>query len=78
MRDYIITIFGAFFICCNQCKTFKGSCNKKSYKKFDVTIDITSNECYSTNNTKDVYKEMLANPEVEVSVSSSILKILMV
>ena len=49
MRDYIITIFGAFFICCNQCKTFKGSCNKKSYKKFDVTIDITSNKCYSTN-----------------------------
>lgn len=41
MRDYIITIFGAFFICCNQCKTFKGSCNKKSYKKLDVTIDIT-------------------------------------
>ena len=49
MRDYIITISGAIFICCNQCKTFKGSCNKKSYKKFDVTIDITSNKCYSTN-----------------------------
>ena len=32
-----------FFICCIQCKTFKGSCNKKSYKKFDVTIDITLN-----------------------------------
>ena len=32
MRDYIITIFGAFFICCNQCKTFKGSCNKKVTK----------------------------------------------
>ena len=49
MRDYIITISGAVFICHNQCKTFKGSCNKKSYKKFDVTIDITSNKCYSTN-----------------------------
>ena len=49
MRDYIITISGAFFICCNQCKNFKESCNKKSYKKFDVTVDITSNECYSTN-----------------------------
>ena len=49
MRDYIITISGAFFICCNQCKTFKESCNKKGYKKFDVTIDITSNKCYSTN-----------------------------
>ena len=24
------------------------SCNKKNYKKFDVTIDITLNECYST------------------------------
>ena len=44
MRDYIITTSGAFFICYNQCKIFKGSCNKKSYKKFDVTIDITLNE----------------------------------
>ena len=25
---------------------------------------------FCTNNTKDVYKDMLANPEVEVSVSS--------
>ena len=33
MRDYIITISEAFFICCNQCKTVKESCNKKSYKK---------------------------------------------
>lgn len=48
MCDYIITISEAFFICCIQSKTFKGSCNKKSYKKFDVTIDITTNECYST------------------------------
>ena len=46
--NYIITISGAFFICCIQCKTFKGSCNKKSYKKLDVTIDITLNKCYST------------------------------
>ena len=44
MSDYIITISEAFFICCNQCKTVKGSCNKKSYKKNDVTIDITSNK----------------------------------
>ena len=49
MRDYIIIISGAFFICYNQCKIFKGSCNKKSYKKFDVTIDITLSECYSMN-----------------------------
>ena len=49
MRDYIITISGAFSLLHNQCKIFKGSCNKKSYKKFDVTIDITSNKCYSTN-----------------------------
>lgn len=48
MCDYIITISEAFFICCIQSKTFKGSCNKKSYKKFDVTIDVTTNECYST------------------------------
>ncbi|MBT9770129.1 hypothetical protein GPK74_09225 [Coprococcus catus] len=27
MRDYIITISGVFFVCHNQCKTFKGSCN---------------------------------------------------
>ena len=27
---------------------------------------------FCTNNTKDVYKDMLANPEVEVSVSSLI------
>lgn len=47
MRDYIITIFGAFFVCRNQCKTFKRSCNKKSYKNFVVTIDITLNKCYS-------------------------------
>ena len=45
MCDYIITISEAFFICCIQSKTFKGSCNKK----FDVTINITSNKCYSTN-----------------------------
>ena len=44
MRDYIITFFGAFFICCNQCKTFKESCNKKVTKKLDVTIDITLNK----------------------------------
>lgn len=43
MRDYVITISGAFFDCYNRCKTFKGSCNKKSYKKLDVTIDITLN-----------------------------------
>ena len=49
MRDYIITISEAFLICCIQSKTFKGSCNKKSYKRFDVTIDITTNKCYSTN-----------------------------
>lgn len=48
MRDYIITISEAFFVCHNQCETFKESCNKKSYKKFDVTIDITLNKCYST------------------------------
>ena len=48
MRDYIITISGVFFVCHNQCKTFKESCNKKGYKKFDVTIDITLNRCYST------------------------------
>lgn len=48
MRDYIITISEAFFVCHNQCETFKESCNKKSYKKLDVTIDITSNKCYST------------------------------
>ena len=48
MRDYIITISEAFLICCIQSKTFKGSCNKKSYKRFDVTIDITINKCYST------------------------------
>ena len=46
MRDYIITISGAFSLLHNQCKIFKGSCNKKSYKKFDVTIDITLNKCY--------------------------------
>ena len=45
MRDYIITISEAVFVCHNQCKTFKGSCNKEGYKKkFDVTIDITLNE----------------------------------
>lgn len=44
MRDYIITISGAFFDCYNQYKTFKGSCNKEGYKKFDVTIDITLSE----------------------------------
>ena len=49
MRDYIITISGVFFVCHNQCKTFKESCNKKSYKKSDVTIDVTLNKCYSTN-----------------------------
>ena len=49
MRDYIIIISGAFFICYNQCKIFKGSCNKESYKKIDVTIDITLSECYSMN-----------------------------
>lgn len=27
MRDYIITISGVFFVCHNQCKTFKESCN---------------------------------------------------
>ena len=43
MRDYIITISEAVFVFHNQCKIFKRSCNKKSYKKFDVTIDITSN-----------------------------------
>ena len=48
MCDYIITISGVFFDCHNQCKTFKGSCNKKSYKRFNVTIDITLNKCYST------------------------------
>ena len=47
MRDHIITISGAFFICYDQCKIFKGSC-KKSYKKFDVTVDITLNKWYST------------------------------
>ena len=48
MCDYIITISGVFFDCHNQYKTFKGSCNKKSYKRFNVTIDITLNKCYST------------------------------
>ena len=48
MRDYIITISGAVFVCHNQCKTFKESCNKEGYKKLDVTIDITLNKCYST------------------------------
>ena len=48
MRDYIITFFGAFFICCNQCKTFKESCNKKVTKRLDVTIDITLHKCSST------------------------------
>ena len=48
MRDYIITISGAFLLFHNQCKIFKGSCNKKSYKRFNVTIDITLNKCYST------------------------------
>ncbi len=42
MSDYIITISGAFSFF-NQCKIFKMSCNKKSYKKFDVTIAITLN-----------------------------------
>ena len=32
MRDYIITISGAFFVCHNQCKIFKVSCNKKVTK----------------------------------------------
>lgn len=49
MCDYIITISEAFFVCHNHCKLFKVSCNKKSYKKSDVTIDITLNKCYSTN-----------------------------
>ena len=44
MRDYIITISEAVFVSHNQCKTFKGSCNKESYKKFDVTIYITLNK----------------------------------
>ena len=32
MRDYIITIFGAFFICCNQCKPLKEVVTKKVTK----------------------------------------------
>ena len=43
MRDYIITISGVFFVCHNQCKTFKGSCNKKSYKKADM---VQSYNCW--------------------------------
>ena len=43
MRDYIITISGAFSYVKINVKPLKGVVTKKSYKKFDVTIDITLN-----------------------------------
>lgn len=43
MSDYIITISGAFSFFIINVKSSKGVVTKKSYKKFDVTIDITLN-----------------------------------
>ena len=44
MSDYIITISGAFSFFIINVKSSKGVVTKKSYKKLDVTIDITSNK----------------------------------
>ena len=44
MSDYIITISEAFFIVVINVKPLKEVVTKKSYKKNDVTIDITSNK----------------------------------
>lgn len=43
MSDYIITISGAFSFFIINVKSSKRVVTKKSYKKFDVTIDITLN-----------------------------------
>ena len=42
MSDYIITISETGSLN-KAAEIFKRSCNRKSYKKFDVTIDITLN-----------------------------------
>lgn len=48
MSDYIITISEAFSFFIINVKPLKGAVIKK-LQKVDVTIDITSNKCYSTN-----------------------------
>ena len=44
MRDYIITISGAFSFFIINVKSSKGVVTKKVTKRLDVTIDITLNK----------------------------------
>ena len=43
---------------------------QKNPVQYLATVGRDGKLWFCTNNTKDVYKDMLANPEVEVSVSS--------